>query len=61
LVKIIKKIIRKIIRLIIFTKQGLREQETEYANQLLKDIAQKSAGVFLGVALVVSSVARSEF
>ncbi|KAE9370087.1 hypothetical protein N431DRAFT_411184 [Stipitochalara longipes BDJ] len=34
----------------------LRERETEYADQLFKDIAQKSAGVFLWVALVVSSL-----
>ncbi|PMD28842.1 hypothetical protein L207DRAFT_574642 [Hyaloscypha variabilis F] len=34
----------------------LRKSEPEYAAQLLKDIAQKSAGVFLWVALVVSSL-----
>jgi hypothetical protein len=34
----------------------LRERETEYADQLFEDIAQKSAGVFLWVALVVSSL-----
>jgi hypothetical protein len=34
----------------------LRERETEYADQLLEDIAQKSAGVFLWVNLVVKSL-----
>ncbi len=34
----------------------LEEREPEYAGQLLKDIAQKSAGVFLWVTLVVHSL-----
>ena len=34
----------------------LQEQEPEYASRLLKDIAQKSAGVFLWVNLVVHSL-----
>lgn len=34
----------------------LRERETEYADQLLEDIARKSAGVFLWVHLVVTSL-----
>ena len=34
----------------------LRERETEYGDQLLEDIAQKSAGVFLWVHLVVKSL-----